>query len=159
MEGAMPRYHPYDSEFVARVRAGGPDDYGRPAERGISDGTGVPCRSCLRQVPAGREYLIVAARPFPEVQPYAETGPIFLCADACEPWAGDAVPPVLASAPDYLVKGYSPEHRIVYGTGAVIPAAELPARADAILSDARVAFADVRSARNNCFQARLTRDR
>jgi hypothetical protein len=156
-EGAMLRYHPYEPDFVARVRAGGPDDYGRPAERAVSNGDGVPCRSCLRQVPAGRAYLIVAARPFPEVQPYAETGPIFLCADDCEAWAGEGVPRVLASAPDYLVKGYSGDHRIVYGTGAVVPAGDLAARAEAILDEARVAFVDVRSARNNCFQARLTR--
>jgi hypothetical protein len=107
-------------------------------------------------VPAGREYLIVAARPFPEVQPYAETGPIFLCAEDCQPWTGDGVPPVLGSAPDYLLKGYSPDHRIVYGTGDVIPACELPMRAAAILADERVTFVDVRSARNNCFQARIT---
>ena len=154
----MLTYHPYDGGFVARVRAGGPDDYGRPAERAVSDGDGVPCRSCLGHVPAGRDYLIAAARPFPEMQPYAETGPIFLCADDCAPWAGAGVPPVLASAPDYLLKGYSPEHRIVYGTGAVVPAADLPARAEAILGDSRVAFVDVRSARNNCFQARITRE-
>lgn len=149
-------YRPYDVAFVARVRAGEPDDYGRPAERAVSDGDGVPCRSCLRDVPAGRAYLIVAARPFQELQPYAETGPIFLCADDCVAWAGEGVPPVLASAPDYLVKGYSANERIVYGTGCVVSAAGLPARAEAILGDARVAFVDVRSARNNCFQARIT---
>ena len=152
------RVHPYDPAFVARVRGGGPDDYGRPAERAVSDGEGVPCRSCLAQVPAGQEYLIVAARPFPQVQPYAETGPIFLCADECTPWDGEGVPPVLTSAPDYLLKAYSADQRIVYGTGGVVVETELAARAETLLASPGIAFVDVRSARNNCFQARITRE-
>jgi hypothetical protein len=150
-------FHPLPSDEVARIRAGGPDAYGNPAERGaISDGTGTPCRHCLRHVPVGREYLILAHRPFPEGQPYAETGPIFLCADDCAPGGGTDVPEVLTTAPDYLLKGYSPTHRIVYGTGRVVPKDGLEAYAAAVLSDPRVAFVDVRSARNNCFQARIT---
>ena len=147
-----------DSDVVAALRAGGPDAYGRPAERGaVSDGAGVPCRHCLHDVPAGREYLILAHRPFPEPQPYAETGPIFLCADDCPRWQSAGVPPVLKTSPDYLLKGYSAGHRIVYGTGRVVPAGEVPAYAGQALDDPRVAFVDVRSARNNCFLLRLRR--
>ncbi len=92
------------------------------AERGaFSDGDGVPCRHCFAHVPAGREYLILAHRPFPAPQPYAETGPIFLCADACARWDGPGVPPVLTTSPDYLLKGYTADHRILYGTGSVVP--------------------------------------
>jgi hypothetical protein len=61
-----------------------------PAERAVSDGQGNPCRSCLHEVPAGAGMLILAARPFPAAQPYAETGPIFFCADACKAWSGQA---------------------------------------------------------------------
>jgi hypothetical protein len=151
--------HPYDQPFVNQIRAGGPDAYGLPAERRTSDGKGIPCRSCLHMVPAGQDYLILAARPFPEPQPYAETGPIFLCADPCTPWTGAGLPPVLCSAPDYLLKGYSADHRIVYGTGRVVAADLIESRAAEVFAEARVAYIDVRSARNNCFQARLTRDR
>lgn len=149
-------FHPYAPDFVAAVRAGGPDAHGQPAERAVSDGAGVPCRSCLRDVPAGRAYLILAARPFPAPQPYAETGPIFLCADPCPPWDGAGAPPILATSPDYLLKGYSPDHRIVYGTGRVVPADALAAYAAEVLSRPGVAYVDVRSARNNCFQTRIT---
>ena len=106
-----------DSALAADLRRGGPDANGQPAERGaISDGEGVPCRHCLSHVPAGREYLILAHRPFPAPQPYAETGPIFLCADDCGRWHGAGVPPILATSPDYLLKGYSADHRIVCGS-------------------------------------------
>ncbi|MGD9864736.1 MAG: DUF1203 domain-containing protein [Pseudodonghicola sp.] len=150
------QFHPYDSAFVASVRAGGPDAYGQPAERAVSDGAGNPCRHCLQHIPEGAPMLILAARPFPALQPYAETGPIFLCAGDCAPYDGEAVPQILTTAPDYLLKGYGANGRIVYGTGRVVPAAELPAYAATLLADPRIAYVDVRSARNNCFQARIT---
>ncbi|MBL1435057.1 MAG: DUF1203 domain-containing protein [Rhodobacteraceae bacterium] len=149
-------FHPYNSAWVAHIRQGGGDDYGQPAERAISGGAGTPCRSCLDNVPKGAGMLICAARPFPEKQPYAETGPIFLCADACAPWEGKGVPPALQSSPDYLLKGYSEDHRIVYGTGQITLAADIEQVAAEIFSRGGVAFVDVRSARNNCFQCRIT---
>ena len=52
--------------------------------------------------------LILAHRPFPEAQPYAETGPIFLCADPCERgMKGQRCRRFWKRAPDYLIKGYS----------------------------------------------------
>ena len=149
-------FHPYDPGFVASVRRGGPDALGRPAERAISDGQGNPCRSCLQEIPEGEEMLILSACPFPSPQPYAEVGPIFLCARDCAPWNGPGVPPVLETSPDYLLKGYAPDHRIVYGTGHVTPREEVAAYAEDLLADDRIAFVDVRSARNNCFQCRIT---
>ncbi len=103
--------------------------------------------------------LILAHRPFPAPQPYAELGPIFLCADAARchaPAPSDALPEVLAS-PEYIVRGYSAEHRIVYGTGAVVPTERIAAEAGARLADSRVAYVHVRSARNNCYQLRIDR--
>lgn len=152
-------FHPYDQNFVDAVRAGGPDAYGAPAEHHVSDGTGNPCRSCLRHVSAGAGMLILAARPFPAPQPYAETGPIFLCEDACTPWSGVGLPPVLTTSPDYLLKGYGPDDRIVYGSGKVVAARQIEDYAEGLLSDPRIAYVDVRSARNNCFQTRITRAR
>jgi len=154
------RFEALESALVAALRDGGPDAYGLPPERGkISDGEGVPCRHCLHDTPAGREYLVLAHRPFGALQPYAETGPVFLCADACDRWAGAGVPPVLTTSPDYLLKGYSADERIVYGTGRVVPAGDVEAGAERLLARAEIAFVDVRSARNNCFLARIRRER
>ena len=153
----MPRFVPLDPKTVATLRAGGPDAYGMPAERAVSDGHGNPCRSCLHDIPEGAEMLIAAARPFPEPQPYAETGPVFLCAEDCVPWDGEGLPPIATSA-DYLLKGYRADHRIAYGTGAIVPAGEMLDRAAGILADPAIAFVDMRSARNNCWQARIVRD-
>lgn len=138
------------------LRAGGLDAYGNAAERAISDGEGNPCRCCLKHIPKGADMLIAAYRPFGALQPYAETGPIFLCADACQNMAA-AFPEVLASSPDYLLKGYSPDERIVYGTGQITPSEQIEDYAANLLERPDVAFVDVRSARNNCWQVRITR--
>ena len=144
------------TDIVRAYRAGGPDANGPVPERRVSDGDGNPCRHCLRMIPAGAEMLVLAHRPFPALQPYAEVGPIFLCAEACEAGGGEAMPEILAS-PDYIVRGYGMDDRIVYGTGAVVPVARLQAEAGMRLADARVAYVHVRSARNNCFQVRIDR--
>lgn len=152
------RYVPIDTDTVRALQAGGPDAHGLPAERAVSDGGGNPCRHCLRHIPEGADMLILAHRPFPQAQPYAETGPIFLCAAACDPWDGGAVPPILSDAgEERLVKGYSPDNRIVYGLGKVVPVEGIAARAETVLEDRRVAYVHVRSATNNCFTCRIER--
>ena len=100
--------------------------------------------------------LVLAHRPFPAPQPYAELGPIFLCANACEAGGGATLPEILES-PTYIVRGYGPDNRIVYGTGAVVPTDALQSEATLRLSDPRIAYVHVRSARNNCFQVRIDR--
>ncbi len=151
------RFDPYDPAAVALWRGGGADDNGRAPERALARGEGNPCRSCLRDIGEGAPMLILGARPFVGRHAYAETGPIFLHAEPCEPWAGAGVPPILATSPDYLVKGYGPDERIVYGTGRIVPCAAVGAYCADLLGGAAVAFVDIRSARNNCFQARARR--
>jgi hypothetical protein len=152
----MPNIHftPIPTAHVRALQAGAPDANGQPPERHISDGGGNPCRHCLQLIPKGAELLVLAHRPFPAPQPYAELGPIFLCADACPAGGGGDLPETLNS-PDYITRGYGPDDRIVYGTGGVTATADIPARAQALLADPRVAYVHVRSARNNCFQVRI----
>jgi hypothetical protein len=149
-------FTPIPTDIVRAYQAGGPDANGQVPERGVSDGDGNPCRHCLQMIPKGAGMLILAHRPFPALQPYAELGPIFLCADACAAGGGEALPQVLDS-PEYIVRGYSAADRIVYGTGAVTPLAAIEGRAEALLADPRVDYVHVRSARNNCFQVRIDR--
>lgn len=148
------RFVAIPTEIVRAYQRGGPDANGQVPERAVSDGGGNPCRHCLKMIPEGAEMLVLAHRPFPSPQPYAELGPIFLCAEECEAGEGEVVPEALAS-PDYIVRGYGADDRIVYGTGAVVPTARLREEAAGRLADPRVAYVHVRSARNNCFQVRI----
>ena len=137
----------------------GPDANGQSPERAVSDGEGVPCRHCLHMIEKGDDYLILAERPFTTVQPYAEVGPIFLHARDCMTYddGSSDLPPVLRDSPSYLLRGYDEGERIVYGTGGLVPGEEIVDRAAAILSDPQVCFVHVRSASNNCWQARIER--
>ena len=152
----MIRFTPIPTETVRAYQAGVPDANGQPPEHHISDGAGNPCRHCLQMIPKGAGMLILAHRPFPSAQPYAELGPIFLCADAFAAGTGNTLPEILAS-PDYIIRGYSAENRIVYGTGAVVSTATIPAEAKTRLTDPSVAYVHIRSARNNCYQLRIDR--
>jgi hypothetical protein len=135
---------------------GGPDAYGHRPETMVSDGPGHPCRHCLENIDAGEELLVFAYRPFPEPQPYAETGPIFLHKRRCRRYgAEDVRPPILTTSRDFIVRGYGENDRIVYGTGAVTPVADIPAYAGTLLERPDIAYVHVRSARNNCFQCRI----
>jgi hypothetical protein len=151
----MARFSALPTETVRRIRGGAPDANGMTAERTVSSGSRNPCRHCLREVPEGADMLVLAHRPFPDVQPYAEVGPIFLCADDCERWHGAGLPPVLSNRARHLIKGYGADDRIVYGTGRIVDIEELPEAAAALFHDPRVRYGHVRSATNNCFTCRI----
>jgi hypothetical protein len=150
------RYVAIPTDVARHYQAGGRDENGLVPERHVSDGPGNPCRHCLKMIPEGAGMLVLAHRPFPALQPYAEVGPIFLCADGCEAGGGLALPEMLES-PEYIVRGYGADDRIVYGTGGVVPTGRIPARAGELFEDGRVAYVHVRSARNNCYQVRIDR--
>ncbi len=152
----MIRFTPIPTKTVRAYQAGGPDANGQVPERRLSDGDGYPCRHCLRMIPQGKEVLVLAHRPFPALQPYAELGPIFLCAAPCEAGGGEGLPEILAS-PEYILRGYGTNDRIVYGTGGVIATPGIATRAEVLLTDPAIAYVHVRSARNNCYQVRIDR--
>ena len=150
------RFLALPTDTVRALRAGAPDAHGRAPERAVSDGEGNPCRHCLSEIPAGAGMLVLAHRPFATLQPYAESGPIFLCADACERHPETtSLPAMFAGWPRLLARGYGADERIVYGTGGVRSTGELVGALGAMLADPRVAFAHLRSAANNCYQCRV----
>ena len=152
-----PRFLALPTAAVRAVQAGGADANGQPPERHVSDGDGNPCRHCLSEIAAGRAMLVLAWRPFPSPQPYAELGPIFLHAEPCVRWEGTGVPAMFLGWERLLIRGYGHDDRIVYGTGQVVPTAELTDAAERVLARPEVAYLHVRSASNNCYQCRIER--
>jgi len=146
-----------DTSIAHSLWDGGYDAYDQLPTIHTSDGDGIPCRHYLTLIPADQDYLCFALKPFVGTNPYTETGPAFLCAAPCDrATPSDAVPQVFASA-SYLRRGYSADERIVYGTGLVVPRDLIRARIAQLFENPRVAFVDLRSASNNCFQARAIR--
>ena len=153
------RFVAFDSELAKTLRNGGVDANGHKPERHIAPGGGMmPCRHCLTDIKAGEPYLILAHRPFPAPQPYAEQGPIFLHADNCPRHADSAdVPSLFLEREAYLIRGYGAEDRIVYGTGKIVVPASLAQAAREAFDNPRVQYVHVRSASNNCYQCRIDR--
>ena len=151
------RFHPIPTETARAYRAGAPDAYGNPPERTVSTGPGNPCRHCLEFIPEGAGMLIVAHSPFGARQPYAETGPVFLCADDCAAYdPADGTPRIFAEN-SMLIRAYGKDERILYGSGEVVPPEQLTRKCAERLARDDVAFVHVRSSTNNCFQARVER--
>ncbi|MDO5633220.1 MAG: DUF1203 domain-containing protein [Paracoccus sp. (in: a-proteobacteria)] len=142
------------STATAWALRNGTDAYGRAPERAISTGNGTPCRHCLQQVPAGQVSLLLAHRPFAARHPYAETGPIFLCAADCAP-GGPDLPAAILTAPTYLLRGYDSGERIVYGTGGAVPTAQIESHAAALLARDDITAVHIRSASNNCYLCKV----
>jgi hypothetical protein len=150
------RFIALETETERALQAGAPDVNGVPPERHIASADGLPCRHCLDMIARGEEFLILAHRPFPVPQPYAEQGPIFLHADACQRGGGGQIPAFLGS-PRYIVRGYGADDRIVYGTGQIVATSDIPAAAEGLFENSAVRYAHVRSATNNCYHCRIER--
>ncbi|KAJ54666.1 hypothetical protein ACMU_16250 [Actibacterium mucosum KCTC 23349] len=147
---------PVPTDSVDGYRRGAADANGQSPERCTITSDGFQCRHCLSYIPVGAPALVLAHRPFADIHPYAECGPVFVCAQDCAAFSGPGLPEIFAES-EMLVRGYGADERIVYGTGQIAPAGGLQAVCAAILADEAVAFVHVRSARNNCYQARVER--
>ena len=145
-----------ESDEVERIRQGAPDANGQPALTRVAEGVANPCRHCLDLIAEGDDKLVLSYRPFGTVQPYAETGPIFLHARACARYESDRLPAWFDFLDPAIVRGYDGDDWIRYDTGQVVPGPEIGATCRQILADASVAYVHVRS-KFNCFQCRVDR--
>lgn len=144
------------SHEFERLRLGGSDANGQPALTRIAEGVGNPCRHCLGLIREGDEKLVLSYRPFGSLQPYAESGPIFLHRAPCERYESDVLPAWFDFMDPAVIRGYASDDWILYETGSVVRGPELRAACERILADDRVAYVHIRS-KYNCFQCRVDR--
>ena len=150
------RFVALETKLVKSLQTGGLDANGQKPEHDVCAGGMMPCRHCLEDIREGEPYLVLAHRPFPAAQPYAEQGPIFLHANTCVRHTDSAnVPPAFLQREAYLIRGYSVNDRIVYGTGRIVAPTLLAETAHRTFRDPRVTYIHVRSASNNCYQCRI----
>lgn len=141
---------------VTQIRSGAPDANGQQAVLQKADGGRNPCRHCLQLIEAGSLMLVLAYRPFARLQPYAESGPIFLHQQSCERYQQPHFPAWFNYIEPALVRGYDSNDWICYETGAVIAGRDLAACCAEILANPKVSYVHVRS-KFNCFQCRVDR--
>jgi len=140
------------------LQRGGKDANGQTPQRATSDGGTIPCRHCLTPVGKGEDYLILAHRPFPEAQPFAETGPIFLHAKECSRAIASGKPaPMFQLGGSYILRGYSQNHWINHDAAEVVTPEKLTETGRRLLSRNDVAYVHMRSSKMNCYQCRIER--
>ena len=144
------------SDEVERLRRGGPDAHGQPALTRAAEGVANPCRHCLGLISEGDGKLVLAYRPFAALQPYAETGPIFLHARPCARYESDVLPPWFDYLDPAIIRGYGSDDWIRYDTGDVVAGKSLTAACQRILADDTIRYVHIRS-KYNCFQCRVER--
>jgi hypothetical protein len=149
------KYIALSTDIVQKLINGEPDANGQMPEKSISDGAGNPCRHCLQEIPLGEPMLTLAYRPFGKIQPYAEVGPIFLCANQCERYQETAGAPDLYHDRDMLIRGYDTNDRIIYGTGKVVPVSNLEQEIPALFDLPSLSYVHARSPTNNCYHFRI----
>ena len=148
-------FTPLETKVAVHYRKGGTDAYGRVPETQISQG-GAPCRFCLHDIAPGEPMMLLAHRPFPADQPYAETGPIFIHRAACARYQDAAVlPPIFRVREEVVVRGYDRNDRMVYSTARRTPTSELEQTAAALMEHPDVAYLHVRGTVTTCFQCRI----
>jgi hypothetical protein len=91
---------------VERIRRGEPDANGQPALTRIAEGVANPCRHGFELIAEGDEKLVLAYRPVASLQPYAETGPIFLNKTSCERYRSDHLPAWFDFMDPAIIRGY-----------------------------------------------------
>lgn len=149
------KYIALPTDKVRQLVSGGPDANGQIPEKSISDGDGNPCRHCLNEIPLGESMLILAYRPFGKIQPYAEVGPIFLCANQCKRYQESTGIPDLYRDRDMLIRGYDINDRIIYGTGKVVPVSNLEQEVLSLFDIPSLSYVHTRSPTNNCYHFRI----
>ncbi|GAA2537544.1 DUF1203 domain-containing protein [Streptomyces sp. NPDC058947] len=144
---------PIDPRALKELRT--TDDAGR-ATAGFTDPEGgAPLRCCLRRSAPGERIALVSYAPLrrwasatgADPGPYDEQGPVFLHAEPCEGYLGEALP---FTNSHRAVRRYSADGRILGGRLAEEPADFGAAFAEAF-ADPAVALVHVRAVEYGCF--------
>ena len=120
---------------LERIRAHGVDDFGNPLEPVTVTGPGTPLRCCLRDAEPGERVVLLAYRPAAVGGPYAEVGPVFVHAEACDGYADeDHYPEGFRSRQQLLraydARGWQVENVVVDGPAAERAITDLLGRPD-----------------------------
>jgi hypothetical protein len=149
------RYRPLDDDTVRESRETLRDAHGNALHVQISESDGNACRSCLRLTPHGTALILLAHRPFTTGGPYAETGPVFVHAEPCEPYRTNDEFPADFLSRTLVFRAYDTKGSIHDATLAA--GDEADATLTRLFSEPEVAAVHVRSPAWGCFQFAVER--
>lgn len=147
---------PMDTASARRFRATRRDDRGGLIQERVVDGPGFPCRHCLQLGKPG-EVMLLASWDLPLPQgPYWTPSPVFLHAHDCAPAAlEDALPETVRVNSIVSLRHYDAAGMCLYDLGAVMPGEEAEAALRERITDLRVAYVNIHTARPGCWLARV----
>ncbi|HEY3979746.1 MAG TPA: DUF1203 domain-containing protein [Streptosporangiaceae bacterium] len=152
------RVTPIPAEVLARIRAAGHDDFGNPLVPAVSEEGGDPMRCCLRRAAPGDRLCLIAYRPFARPGPCAESGPVFIHAEACAGYdSTGAYPPGYRDWPAMVFRPYRYDGSIAYDAIAMGDGPGAEALIASMLADPSVEFIHTRNVYAGCFMFRIGR--
>lgn len=142
-----------DPAYADRIRRTLRDDFGNRLK--VQTGICAPCRSCLRISLPDEPLVVFAHRPFKSSGPYAEVGPVFIHAHACQTYADTQTFP-----PDFrerclTMRAYNDDGTIENAELSI--AGEPEASLERLFGDDRVRFVHVRNPAWGCYDFRVDR--
>lgn len=149
------RVVPLSPSAAAAIRSTRRDAAGRQVVE-WRDGERHQCRACLELSREDETVLLASLTPFESVQPYAETGPVFLHERACAfTQPENAWPSEFPRSP--VLRAYSAKDEIV--DAALVGDRRVEDAVGALLAREDVAYVHARNAAYGCYMFRVERER
>jgi hypothetical protein len=144
------RATPIDPARLAAMRSAGRDEHGNPFTAYPAIGW-EPLRCCLRLADEDEEIALISYAPFRATSPWAEVGPVYVHATACEGFAADELPAPLRTGPRIL-RTYRADETLDYEHITLVPEGEdLDPALRKLFAEPEVATVHVRSLLPQCF--------
>jgi len=150
----MFRIVPLAADYAAEIRRSRRDGTGQPVQE-RRDPHPHQCRVCLTLTAPDEPYLLLSHRAHPEPVPYAETGPVFIHARECTPYAERERYPNGFPRRQVVLRAFSAAHEIVDAQPAL--EREVETVIDGLLGDPRVAYLHARNLAWGCYMFRVER--
>jgi hypothetical protein len=145
-------------DYLDRIRAAGQDDFGNPIEITIDEDGGSPLRCCLQPAAPGTRIALIAYCPSARPGPYAETGPVFIHADACPGYATPGqYPEGYRTWRPMIFRPYHDDGRMAYPALAKVRADEAEEAIARIFADPSIEVIHARNIYAGCFMFAIHR--
>ena len=148
---------PITTGVADRFRRTGTDDNGNTLRRVVSDGSGAPCRHCLRNARAGEAMLLGSYNLPGPVGIYWTPSPIFLHADPCPRYDGENSIPEVVRSSLVSVRSYDADDQCIYDLGQATEGTAVDPVRQRAVSDPRTKFVNIHTARPGCLLCRVER--
>jgi len=137
-------------EARRRAQAGAPDH----AIVEVDSSTGYPCRHCLQWAKPGERVILFPYASIPTGRPYSESGPIFVHAEPCEPYAAtDRYPENFRS--HRVLRAYDENDDMI--DAIVVPDDQPEAIIEILLQNPKTKSLQARSVSRGCFTFKIER--